>query len=98
MAENRVGWLAPGARRHVARMLSAVVPCAATVDRRLGARLKRATFPAGAVPLLLAIAPPAAARSGALDTFFAQAERNGRELARLGITPEQATAVLRDCD
>lgn len=79
----RVDWLAPGARRHVARMLRAVA--------RRADRLEAPSALAGITPL-------AAARASSLDSFFSQAQHRGRELARAGVRLEELTAGLRAFD
>jgi signal transduction histidine kinase len=96
MPEAKIGWLAPAARRHVGIMLRALAPHAARLNRRLAARLRK--LPRDVGPPLLAITPAAATLLPSVDAFFPQVEVAGRMLARRGVTPEQATAVLRDCD
>jgi signal transduction histidine kinase len=98
MAVNNVGWLAPGARRHVARMLAAVSPRADLVDGQLTAVLSQRGFGEDAATQILLITAAAASRARTLDAFFPAVERSGRELAHLRITPEQATAALREAD
>jgi signal transduction histidine kinase len=96
MSENKVNWLAPGARRHVAKMLSALAPRAHIIDVR--PLLREHRFSADAIAQLLLITPAAASQARSLNAFFPEVERSGRELARLRVTPEQATAALRDVD
>ncbi len=98
MEENKAGWLAPGARRHVTKMLRALAPRADAADRQLSGILKKRGFSAAAVVRLLAITPGAAARAETLEAFFLLVERSGRELAQLPVTPEQATGALREFD
>jgi signal transduction histidine kinase len=96
MPERKIGWLAPAARLHVGILLRALAPHAAALNRRLAARLRK--LPRGAGPSLLTITPAAAALLPSLDAFFPEVEAAGRTLARHGVTPDQATAALRDCD
>lgn len=96
MPDRKIGWLAPRARRHVVEMLRAVAPKADTLARRMRTRLRKVARDA-AEPLL-AITPAAACRMPSLDVFFPEVERAGGELARRGVTPETATAALRDFD
>src|SRR4051812_26836821 len=92
MSEHKISWLAPGARRHVAKMLSALAPRVETLDPT--PLLRERGLGADAIAQLALITPAAASRARSLDSFFPQVERSGRELARLRITPEQATAAL----
>jgi signal transduction histidine kinase len=96
MAENSVGWLAPGARRHVAKMLAIVAERADSLDMDFAAALNRRGFTPDTVVQLLLITPAAASRARSLDVFFPIVERSGRELARLRVTPEQATEALHE--
>ncbi len=81
--ERQIGWLAPGARRHVARML-----------RAIPRRPDRLDAPSA----LMGITPLAAAKASSLDVFFSQVDRRGRELARAGVRLEELTAGLREFD
>src|SRR5205809_4069495 len=96
MSENKTNWLAPGARRHVTKMLSALVPRAHVLDT--ATLLRERGFSAETITQLLLITPEAASQARSLDAFFPRVERSGRELARLRVTPEQATAALREID
>ena len=96
MAESSVGWLAPGARRHVAKMLAAVAERADSLDIEIAAVLQQRGFSPEAVVQLLLITPAAASRARSVDAFFPMVERSGRELAGLGVTPEDATEALHE--
>jgi signal transduction histidine kinase len=96
MSENKIDWLAPGARRHVTKMLSALAPRAHTVDAAI--LLGGLGFTAEAISHLLLITPAAASQARSLEAFFPKVERSGRELARLRVRPEDATAALRHFD
>jgi signal transduction histidine kinase len=85
MSDRKINWLAPGARRHVVRMLRALAPHAGALARRVAVRLR-------------AITPAAASKASSLDAFFLEVERAGRELANSGITPESAMEALREFD
>lgn len=91
------GWLAPGARPHVATMVRAIAPFADRLDARFSARLARGGYSAEQVRGLLAITPAAASRRRSLDAFFRQVEENGRRLATLRVTPEQVKEALQLC-
>lgn len=96
MPHRKIGWLAPRARRHVAIMLRALAPEADALTRRLAGRLRR--MPADTASALQAITPAAASRLPSVEAFFPSVERAGRELARLRVTPERATAALVEFD
>src|SRR4051794_13334065 len=98
MPDPKLSWLAPGACRHVAKLLAALSPQAPTLTPKLGALLTDQGFPREAVEKLLIITPAAASRARTLDAFFPTVERSGHELAALRITPEQATEALRNLD
>lgn len=85
MPDRKIRWLAPGARRHVTKLLRALAPHAGDLARR-------ATGP------VAGITPADAARLPSLDAFFPRVERAGRELARRGVQPEEATSALRAFD
>lgn len=85
MPHGRSAWLAPGARRHVLKMLRALAPHAGGIPRK-----GRREF--------LAITSAAASRAASLDSFFLDVERAGGTLAQSGVTPERATAALRAFD
>ena len=105
------GWLAPGARRHVLKIVSGrSAPDADALDRRLVAHLRKRPLRGAAAAIARQRRCCPTAKSWArcwrsrrrrprararLDAFFPQVERSGRELARLRLTPEQATEALR---
>src|SRR5689334_4886888 len=90
--------LAPGARRHVSRMLAAFAPRADAVAQAFTALLQTRGFGTETIAQLHRITPAAACRARSLDAFFPAVERGARELARLHITPEVAAATLHDFD
>src|SRR3954453_22127566 len=96
MSEHKMNWLAPGARRHVAKMLSALAPQAQAVDP--ATLLGDLGFAPDAITQLVLISPAAASRARSLDAFFTIVECSARELARLRVTPDDATTALRDID
>jgi len=83
----------PAARRHVRLMLRAIRPLADGLDRTFFTALRR-TCDDAACRAILASTPTAAARLRALPQFLEQVEYNGRRLAKLNVSPAQATEAL----
>jgi signal transduction histidine kinase len=96
MSEQKRNWLAPGARRHVTKMLAALTDPACATD--IAGLLRARGFKPEVVAQLLLITPAAASQARSLDGFFSTVERSARALAGLSVTPQAATAVLRDID
>lgn len=85
------------ARRYIRLLLESIRPDVERLDRRFRTALRR-KFEARAVRALLAITPAAAAQLRSLAAFLEQVEYNGRRLAKLNVSPEQASAALDDFD
>ena len=94
--------LTPAARRHIRRMLRALAPAAARVERRCRAFLKDTPVRRGRpyddaqIRALLAILPSAASRLRSLNQFMEQVDYNGRRLAKLNVSPSEVLEVLRE--
>jgi signal transduction histidine kinase len=87
--------LTAAARRYVARLLSAVAPHSAQLDRRFRTLLRKRGHDALQIRAFLAIAPAAASRLSTLGQFYEQVEYNGRRLAKLNVQPGPAKDALR---
>jgi signal transduction histidine kinase len=77
----------------MARMLRAMAPSAARLERRFRMLLQD-RYDASAKRALLAITPAAAASQRSLAEFLESLEQNGRELARLGLSPPEVKRAL----
>jgi signal transduction histidine kinase len=86
----------PAARRHIWRMLRALAPAAARVERRCRTLLRGRSYDDAQIRALLAILPSAASRHRSLNQFMEQVEYNGRRLAKLNVPPAEADVVLRE--
>jgi signal transduction histidine kinase len=79
-------------------MARAIQPAAARLDRRLSSLLRKRGHDAAQIRALLSITPAAAARLRTLPQFLEQVDYNGRRLAKMNISPEQAQEALRESD
>jgi len=86
--------LTAAARRHVARMTSAVAPYADRLDGGFRALLRRRGSNAAQSRAFLAITPAAASRLPSIKQFLEQVEYNGRRLAKLNVQPDEAKEIL----
>ena len=98
MADDRFGWLAPGAKRHILEFLRAVTPAARDLDAAVKIRLRRRGLTEGQVSALQAITPWAAVNCRTLESFLRRVGRSGLDLAAAGLRPEDAVAALDDCE
>jgi len=94
MADGSFGWLAPGARKHIATFLRELAPEAGALSERLDRLLLRRGFGAAHREGLRAITAAAAVRCRSLDTFLSRVDARAPALARLGLSPEDAAAAL----
>jgi signal transduction histidine kinase len=86
----------PAARRHIRRMLRALAPVAARLERRCRAFLRGRPYDDAQTLALLAILPGAASRLRNLNQFMEQVEYSGRRLARLNLPPSEVLELLRE--
>jgi signal transduction histidine kinase len=83
------------ARRHATRLLSAIAPFAARLDRRFRTFLRQRGYGRPQSRAFLAITPAAASRLPSLHSFLEQVEYNGRRLAKLNVDPGEVKATLK---
>ena len=86
----------PAARRHIWRMLRALAPEAARVERSCRTLLRRRHYDDAQIRALLAVLPGAASKLRSLNQFMEQVDYNGRRLAKLNIPPSEVLEVLRE--
>jgi signal transduction histidine kinase len=89
------GLLTPEAKRHIQRMLQALAPAAAGLDRSFRALLRKNGRDGTHIRALLAITPAAAARLGSLAGFLDEVQYQGRRLAKLNAAPAEIQAALK---
>jgi signal transduction histidine kinase len=87
--------LTAAARRHVARMTSAIAPLADRLDRRFRTLLHRRGYGPAQARAFLAITPAAASHLPSLNQFLEQVEYNGRRLAKFNVEPGEAKEILK---
>jgi signal transduction histidine kinase len=90
--------LAKSARPYVTRLLRAIEPHAARLDRRFRSILRARGCEKAETRAFLAITPVAAAGVRPLAKFLEQVEYNGRRLAKLNIEPGEVYQALRKFD
>jgi len=83
------------ARRHFARLAQAVAPLADRLDRRFLRWLRRQGQPEAVAQAVVAIAPAAVTRLGALEQYLERVETHGRQLAKYNLPPAKVHAWLR---
>ena len=86
----------PAARRYIWRMLRALRPAAARVERRCRTWLRGRPYDEAQIRALLAIQPSAARRLRSLNEFLEQVDYHGRRLAKLNVPPSEVGEVLRE--
>ena len=89
------GLLTTEGKRHIIRMLRALAPSAAALDRTYRAVLRHSGRNSAEIRALLAITPAAAARLRSVQAFLEQVAYQGRRLAKLNATPTAIQDALR---
>jgi len=84
------------ARLHIRRLLHALAPLAAKLERQCRDRLLTRPYDRAQIRALLAILPTAASRLRTVAQFLEQVEYNGRRLAKLNLPPSEVGEVLRE--
>jgi len=82
------------ARRHIGRLRRALIPQADRLERRFRAPLRRRRWTEPQIDALFAVSPVACARARSLARFVEQVDREGRRLANLRISLEDAVGAL----
>jgi two-component system sensor histidine kinase UhpB len=98
MADDSFGWLAPGAKRHILEFLRAVAPVAGDLDPALKIRLRNRGLNKDQLAAVRAITPWMAANCRRVEAFLRRVSRSGPALAAAGLRPEDAAAVLDECE
>lgn len=86
------------ARRHAAKLASALAPAAAGIDRGCRMLLRKRGYDAPMRKAFLAIAPSAFARLASLERFIEGVSYQGRRLAKHGISPAEVRGVVREME
>lgn len=90
--------LTPAARRHILRMVRAVAPAAARLERQFRALLGDLRYDRAQIRALMAITPAASSRLRTAGQFLEQVEYNGRRLAKLNLPPAEVHGLLSRFD
>jgi signal transduction histidine kinase len=82
------------ARRHIGRLRRALVPQAGRLERHFRSQLRGHGWTAEQIRILLAVSPITCARVSSLARFVEQVGRDGRRLANLNVSLDEAVAAL----
>lgn len=92
------GLFTAAARRHIGRLRRALVSQADSLERRFRSQLLRRGWNSLQTGALLAVTPTACARAPSLTGFVEQVDRDGRRLAHLKVSLDDAIRALEQFD